>query len=691
VLGYDTYVSATGSDAAPTQCTKANPCRSIPAALGNAVAFGYPVVRVDEGDYPGSFDMADGAAVECGYDRTAGWTRQGTTSRILTTSAAGVRFPGGVDARLDGCTVTSQQGLGLADAAAVTVEGASAAIDGCTIDPTDSTALATLTEGLKIVGDGGAVTVSNSTILGGNSSKLPTGVMLSGSSTLTLDASTVRGSSQPAAVEARGVLVELGTANIASSTIEGGLASVAAFGIAGGPASRVSVSDSVVRGGTAVRTIGFGSSGAFGSVTSSSVEGGTSPAARAESPSTSAGLWLILGGTYLIDSNESITGGASVDESVGISGDGVTLHITGNTSIAGGSSAGESYGIRLINGTAEVSGNARISGGVAAAKSVGLDIDGAEASITGNALIEGGAAPAGAPSATAFGVWVEVNGPGTVIADNGAIEGGWAQDLAVGIQLTTVEDLAIARNTLRGGQAAAAWGLRHGDPTGATPGISTLLTIAGTLVEPSTAAGAAETGGMYLGSTSGVVTNNRIFAGPGATSYGVHGRGSLAFFHNYVAGGGTPGAACKTYAMYLRGNNVPTGTFDNNIIDTGRMAAARYGGSEESGLAGFTPQEFAHNDFVPDPGQVLYRLSTAPGQDRKSAAEINAIGAQYYGNLDVDPLFADPAAGDYHLDPASPCIDQGLSSAQGPATDMDGDPRPKISGGAVDIGPDEAE
>jgi len=46
------------------------------------------------------------------------------------------------------------------------------------------------------------------------------------------------------------------------------------------------------------------------------------------------------------------------------------------------------------------------------------------------------------------------------------------------------------------------------------------------------------------------------------------------------------------------------------------------------------------------------------------------------GNIDVDPLFEDPAAGDYHLQALSPCIDAGTNGApELPTVDFEGDPR----------------
>jgi PKD repeat protein len=60
-----------------------------------------------------------------------------------------------------------------------------------------------------------------------------------------------------------------------------------------------------------------------------------------------------------------------------------------------------------------------------------------------------------------------------------------------------------------------------------------------------------------------------------------------------------------------------------------------------------------------------------------------SIGLSNLNN--VDPLFVDPANGDFHLQATSPCINAGDNSAPGlPATDMDGNPR--IANGTVDMG-----
>ncbi len=59
------------------------------------------------------------------------------------------------------------------------------------------------------------------------------------------------------------------------------------------------------------------------------------------------------------------------------------------------------------------------------------------------------------------------------------------------------------------------------------------------------------------------------------------------------------------------------------------------------------------------------------------------------GNLTADPLFASPAAGDYHLTDASPCINRGTPDYDWSISVLDHDEDLRVSGGRVDIGADE--
>ena len=56
-------------------------------------------------------------------------------------------------------------------------------------------------------------------------------------------------------------------------------------------------------------------------------------------------------------------------------------------------------------------------------------------------------------------------------------------------------------------------------------------------------------------------------------------------------------------------------------------------------------------------------------------------------NINADPLFLDPNAGDYHLQTDSPCVDAGSDIG---ASDIDIEENPRPSGGGYDIGAFEA-
>ncbi|MHC4942017.1 MAG: right-handed parallel beta-helix repeat-containing protein [Planctomycetota bacterium] len=57
------------------------------------------------------------------------------------------------------------------------------------------------------------------------------------------------------------------------------------------------------------------------------------------------------------------------------------------------------------------------------------------------------------------------------------------------------------------------------------------------------------------------------------------------------------------------------------------------------------------------------------------------------GNINSDPLFVDPAEGDFHIPFDSPCRDAGDDAAAAHTEDFEGDPR--IASGGVDMGADE--
>ncbi|MFC1861256.1 S8 family serine peptidase [Chloroflexota bacterium] len=157
-------------------------------------------------------------------------------------------------------------------------------------------------------------------------------------------------------------------------------------------------------------------------------------------------------------------------------------------------------------------------------------------------------------------------------------------------------------------------------------------------------------GGMYNYNSSPTVTNC-TFSGNSATYYG----------------GG----------MYNHSSSSPTVT---NCTFSGNSAAYNGGG-----MYNINSSPTVTNCILWDGGDEIYNSSSTPVV---TYCDIQG-GYTGTGNIDADPLFVNPAADDYHLQPTSPCINAGDNSAIPGwlTTDFEGDPR--IADGVVDMGADE--
>jgi len=168
-------------------------------------------------------------------------------------------------------------------------------------------------------------------------------------------------------------------------------------------------------------------------------------------------------------------------------------------------------------------------------------------------------------------------------------------------------------------------------------------------------------GGVYADSWSGTVTiTNNTFSGNLARN-----------------GGGVNGYLYSDSAILNVYNNI---LFDNIANAGGNDGDDLYVNSDgDENYIGSTVNlynnDFSGNaDFDPGQSEDLYISYTEK--------------YHHANNIQKDPQFVDPANGDFHLKPTSPCIDKGKNDApELPDTDFEGDPR--IINGTVDIGADE--
>jgi hypothetical protein len=720
VLGVSTYVSeATGSDATG-QGTKTKPWRTVQKAITTAVTYAFTTVYVDKGNYPAAVTMVNGVAVQCGYDSAAAWARTGTISTLVAGTPT-VLFPAGANATLDGCTVNVFGVNPISDTIAVNVLDASPLIVNCTVDATVASSGSpppnTIALALGGAGAGGVVTVSGGTFTGGNGSTSATGIRVQGGMALTIGPSVsgavaVYGTTKVGTASAYGILATAGTVTANQITASAGPATSLSVGIsASGAASKIDVTASTIKSGdlsgagpgTPATSDGVAVNGiASATITRCLVNAGSGGYYSNGVRCTATPLASITACSPVGPIAYGVFGAGSTIESFGVRLDTCPATLTGNT-IRGGNSSPLTAGVDVENGMPNIQGNVSIEGG-SGNNAVGVLVRAGTPSIVSNTLIRGALAsgvlaPLRAAGISAAG-GAAGNMPSATITDNVLIEGGYSQNGAVGILLVQTRSVTIARNTtVRGGTSPAAdWGVADGDPIAAGGSGSINLTInrnliTGTPLDATSTPTVTIAGGLYLGGETGLVSNNRILGGFGSTAYGVKGATSMEIWNNYVTPVGVVGNTTSAYGFHMQSNGA-MGTFNNNIIDTGRKAYVR-NGFYENGF--FTPVAFKNNDFYPDPTPVpppvrdihLYRLAIGTYADTVAVIDATHTPASA-GTMVANPLFVNEGGYDFHLTfglPGSPCIGAGLGVNLGaPKDDMDGDSRPLV---AADIGPDE--
>jgi len=197
--------------------------------------------------------------------------------------------------------------------------------------------------------------------------------------------------------------------------------------------------------------------------------------------------------------------------------------------------------------------------------------------------------------------------------------------------------------------------------------------------------------GLLTGVCSGGGIHNRYDSSPAITN--------CKFIGNTAKqdGGGI-------YNQTLSHPNVINCTFINN---SGRAGGGIYNKSSNPKIMNCTFSKNSTNLY--NPGGAICNYSSSPkilnciiwDNQGTSPSEIypTTLSTVSYcnvkggysgdGNINLDPLFVDPDANDYHLQPDSPCIDAGdPCGIYTDQTDIDGQPR--VYGDFVDMGSDEA-
>jgi hypothetical protein len=293
----------------------------------------------------------------------------------------------------------------------------------------------------------------------------------------------------------------------------------------------------------------------------------------------------------------------------------------------------------------------------------------------------------------------------------------------------TAGNVYLGNNIITGNSATNGYGgggyIQTYSATG-TGGTVTLLnnTITGNTATGSSGGG----GGFYVATHSGV---------------GIADAGTVSFTDNTIQGN-TAYVGGGVYAVTSsESGTAGTVTFTNNTI-AGNSASSFYGGVAAASLStsgtggtvtitnntitGNTAGTFGGGLFLSKAGNTINCYNNICWGNTEADIYVNGTGTAHgynndytnmtgswdnsdVSNIDADPLFVDPGYwndngtpsdpsddfwvdGDYHLRPASPCIDTGLNSAPGiPAQDFEGDDRvfdgDSNGTASVDMGADE--
>ncbi len=301
----------------------------------------------------------------------------------------------------------------------------------------------------------------------------------------------------------------------------------------------------------------------------------------------------------------------------------------------------------------------------------------------------------------------------TINGNGHSLDGGGSVQImfidTTGLADDTTSDITIRNLTFRNGNSTSSGG-----------GLYVETDAADITLEGNTFSGNSATlgGGAVVGTTSGTVSlTNNTFTGNSGTLGGGAAvgtwTGTVTLTNNTFSGNSANfggGAAVGTWTGTV---SLTNNTFSDNFAGYG--GGVLVGTGDDLASAEIYNNIFWNNTAMTD-GDDLYVDSD--GDENGTGSPVKVFNNDLSGNADFgsgqsedlyitdtdnyshgsniqqDPLFVDPAGGDFHLQATSPCIDAGDNNAPGlPAEDFEGDPR-VIDGDqdgnpVVDIGADE--
>ena len=204
----------------------------------------------------------------------------------------------------------------------------------------------------------------------------------------------------------------------------------------------------------------------------------------------------------------------------------------------------------------------------------------------------------------------------------------------------------LSNSLIVGNQSVAGGGF------GAGAAFSTLLDC----TVSNNAAGASG-GGIFMGvASSSLISSNRASSGGGA-------------FSNILSN-----CVLQNNSASSAGGGAYGGTLVNCTV------VSNYAGSWGGGIYwGDVTNSIIYYNSSPKSANYQIYQTDSPSFCCTTPLPTNSIG-----NITNEPLFANLAGSDFHLQPCSPCINAGDNSSAAGNTDLDGNPR--IVGGTVDMG-----